>query len=133
VADHTHLVVVNDNPEFLAVMADLLHDQQYAVTIIDGDREDAVDLVEAAEPDGMIIDLRLGGDELHGWDVFQEIRGHGCLSELPTVVCSGDIEALADVQDRVTGMQRVAALKKPFSIDDLLASLESVLERKPAE
>ena len=50
VTEHTHIVVVNDSPEFLELMADLLHDHHYAATVIDGDRENAVDLVRAASP-----------------------------------------------------------------------------------
>jgi len=44
VVDHTH-IVVNDSPEFLDVMADVLHDHRYAATVVDGDRDDAVELI----------------------------------------------------------------------------------------
>jgi CheY-like chemotaxis protein len=132
VAEHTHIVVVNDNPDFLDAMADLLHSHRYAATVVDGDRGNAVELIRAAEPDGLIIDLRLGRDELHGWDVLREIRVDPELSELPTVVCSGDVEALASVGEAVAGMRRVATIRKPFSIDEMLATLDQVLEREPA-
>ena len=131
-ADHTHIAVINDNPDFLEVMADLLHDHRYAATVIDGDRDNALDLVRAAEPDGLIIDLRLGRDELHGWDILQEIRADAELSDLPTVICSGDIEALATVMELSAGMRRIATLRKPFAIDEMLTTLEQVLEREPA-
>ena len=130
--EHTHIVVVNDSPEFLEVMADLLHDHHYAATVIDGDRDEAVDLVRAAEPDGLIIDLRLGREGLHGWDVLQQIRRDPKLSELPTVICSADLEGLEGLQGDVAGMRRVTTLKKPFSIDQLLATLRQVLELEPA-
>lgn len=130
--EHTHIVVVNDNPEFLEVMADLLHDHRYAATVIDGDRDNAVELVRAAEPDGLIIDLRLGRDELHGWDVLKQVRSDPALSELPTVICSGDVEALDGVIDAVAGMPRVATIQKPFAIDEMLATLDHVLAREPA-
>jgi len=132
VAAHTHIVVVNDNPDFLEVMADLLHDHRYAATVVDGDRDNALELVRAAEPDGLIIDLRLGRDELHGWDVLQEIRSDPELSELPTVICSADLEALGGLQEKLAGMRRVATISKPFAINEMLATLEHVLEREPA-
>ena len=131
-AAHTHIVVVNDNPEFLEVMADLLHDHRYAATVIDGDRDNALELVQAAEPDGLIIDLRLGRDELHGWQILQQIRADHALSELPTVICSGDVEALNAVVEELAGMRRVATITKPFAVDEMLATLEKVLEREPA-
>ena len=130
--EHTHIVVVNDNPEFLDVMADLLHDHRYAATVIDGDREDAVELVRAAEPDGLIIDLRLGRDELHGWDVLQEVRHDPQLSELPTIICSGDIEGLAELDGKLVGFRRVATIRKPFAVAEMLSTLEHVLEGAPA-
>lgn len=130
--EHAHIVVVNDNPDFLDVMADILHDHRYAATVVDGDRDDALELVRAAEPDGLIIDLRLGRDELHGWDVLQEIRRDPSLNELPTIVCSGDVEGLDGLADKVAGMRRVATLKKPFSVEEMLSLLNQVLEREPA-
>ena len=130
--DHTHIVVVNDDPDFLEVMADLLHDHRYAATVIDGDRDNAVDLVRAAEPDGLIIDLRLGSDELHGWDVLQEIRRDPQLSELPTVICTGDLEGLAGLDRKLDGFRRLATIRKPFAIAEMLSTLEHVLEREPA-
>lgn len=130
--EHAHIVVVNDSPEFLDVMAVILHDHRYAATVIDGDRDEAVDLVRAAEPDGLIIDLRLGRDELHGWDVLQQIRRDPQLKELPTVICSADTQALEGLRGDVIGMRRVTILKKPFSIDELMASLRQVLELEPA-
>jgi CheY-like chemotaxis protein len=132
VGEHSHIVVVNDNADFLDAMADVLHDHRYAATVVDGDRDDAIALVRAAEPDGLIIDLRLGREELHGWAVLQEIRSDPELRELPTVVCSGDVEALAGLGGAVAGMQRVATIKKPFAIDEMIATLEQVLEREPA-
>jgi DNA-binding response OmpR family regulator len=132
VAAHTHIAVINDNPDFLEVMADLRHDHRYAATVIDGDRDDALELVQAAEPDGLIIDLRLGRDELHGWQILRQIRADSELSELPTVICSGDVEALNSVEEELVGMRRVATIKKPFSVDEMLATLENVLQREPA-
>jgi CheY-like chemotaxis protein len=131
VTKHTHIAVVNDSPEFLDVMADVLHDHRYAATVIDGDRDNAVELVRAAEPDGLIIDLRLGREQLHGWDVLQKIRRDPELNELPTIVCSADIDALEELRSDLTGMHRVTVLTKPFSIDELVAALRQV-ELEPA-
>lgn len=127
-AEQPRVVVVNDSPEFLELMADLLHDERYPVTLIDGDRDNALELVEAAMPQALIIDLRLGRDDLHGWDILQAVRRHPDLGRLPTIVCSGDLEALARVHDEIAGMQRVATLPKPFTIDDLFTTLEAVME-----
>ena len=130
--EQTHIVVVNDSPEFLELMADILHDARYPVTVIDGDRDNAVDLICAAVPAALIIDLRLGNDELHGWDVIQAVRRDPDLNELPTLICTGDTRALGKLEETVAGMRRVATITKPFDIDDLLSKLAELLERQPA-
>jgi CheY-like chemotaxis protein len=131
IPEQTRIVVVNDNPQFLDLMADILHDERYPATVIDGDRQDAVDLIRAAVPAALIIDLRLGADDLHGWDVLQEVRRDPDLSEVPTLICTADTRALAKIEEAVTGMRRVSAITKPFNIDDLLSKLEALLELEP--
>jgi CheY-like chemotaxis protein len=128
----THVVVVNDNPDFLELMADLLRDERYPTTVIDGDRDEAVDLIRAASPQVLIIDLRLGQDELHGWTVMNEVRSDPTLRDLPTLICTGDLEALARIESEVAAMRRVATLTKPFSVEELLTALEDLAAREPA-
>ena len=102
------------------------------VTLVDGDREDAVALIAASRPQALIIDLRLGRNELHGWEVLQALRSDPELSELPTLICTGDIRGLEQVAERMAGMRRVSTLTKPFAIDELFSKLDALLEREPA-
>jgi CheY-like chemotaxis protein len=132
IPERTHIVVVNDNPEFLELMSDVLRDGRFPTTVIDGDRDDAVDAIRAAKPQLLIIDLRLGRDELHGWEVIQQVRSDSELSDLPTLICTGDREALGLLEDDLADMRRVATLLKPFSIDELMAELQALLAREPA-
>jgi CheY-like chemotaxis protein len=132
IPERTHIVVVNDNPEFLDLMADVLRDERYPTTIIDGDREDAVEAIRTASPQVLIIDLRLGKDELHGWEVIQQVRSDSELAELPTLICTGDREALSLLEDDLANMRRVATLLKPFSIEGLMTQLQALLAREPA-
>jgi CheY-like chemotaxis protein len=125
------ITVVNDSPEFLELMADLLHDERYPVTLVDGDRENAVELIVAALPQALIIDLRLGSDELHGWDVLTAVRRHPDLSELPTLVCTGDLKGLERLAGDLAGMRRVATITKPFSVDELFSSLDALMQMEP--
>jgi DNA-binding response OmpR family regulator len=130
--EHRHIAVVNDSPEFLELMAELLQSENYAATVIDGDRDNAVELVRAAEPDGLIIDLRQGDGQLHGMDVIRELRRDPGLSELPTLICTGDTRALAELADELASLRRVSVIEKPFNIDELFTKLKAVLEREPA-
>jgi CheY-like chemotaxis protein len=126
------VTVVNDNPEFLKLMGDLLKEERYVVTLVDGDRDDAIDLIRASQPQAVIIDLRLGKAELHGWDLLRTLRGDPNLSELPTLMCTGDLRGLEQVAEQLGGMRRVSTLKKPFDIDELFSKLDALLERETA-
>jgi CheY-like chemotaxis protein len=125
-------VVVNDNPEFLDLMADILHDERYPTTVIDGDRADAVHLITAAVPQLLIIDLRLGSNQLHGLEVIRQVRADPSLREVPTLICTGDTEALASLEEELAAMRRVDTMVKPFSIDELFSKMQGLLAREPA-
>jgi hypothetical protein len=48
------------------------------------------------------------------------------------LICTGDLEALAKLESDVAALRRVATLKKPFSVDELLTALEQLTAREPA-
>jgi DNA-binding response OmpR family regulator len=120
------VTVVNDSPEFLELMADLLHDANYPATLVDGDRDNATDLIEASQPEILIIDLRLGTEDLKGLDILRWIRGHPELSNVPTIVCTADKWGIERVEDEVRSMERVKILMKPFSIAELYSTLREL-------
>jgi CheY-like chemotaxis protein len=120
------VTVVNDSAEFLEMMAAVLHDAHYPTTVIDGDRENARELIEAAEPQILIVDLRLGSEGLHGMDILRWVRKHPQLSDVPTVICSADAYGIEQMQAELDSLQGVSVLLKPFSIDDLYAALRQL-------
>jgi CheY-like chemotaxis protein len=120
------VTVVNDSPDFLELMADLLHDASYPATLIDGDRENVMELVEAAEPEILIIDLRLGSDGLKGLDTLRQVRDHPELRDVPTIVCTADRAGLESVEDELRTMPRVSVLMKPFAVDALYEALRDL-------
>ena len=121
------VTVVNDNPEFLALVHDILEDDRYEATTVDGDRPDALDLVRASRPDLLMIDLRMGSDGLHGWRIAQQVRAEPDFDGLPVLICSADVIALKEVEGDLDNTQHVGTLTKPFSIDDLTESIDELL------
>jgi CheY-like chemotaxis protein len=122
--ERPRITVVNDNAEFLSVMQDVLQDGTYPATLIDGDRENALELIEASNPGVLVIDLRMGAEELHGMDIVRAVRERPHLQAVPILVCSADQWALANAKDELEAMDRVSALSKPFTIDELYAAIE---------
>jgi CheY-like chemotaxis protein len=122
------VTVVNDNPDFLDLVGDLLGELNYETTLIDGDRADALASIAGSEPDVLIVDLRMGSDAMHGWDVAQQVRAEPTLDGLPILVCSADRDALEAIATDLASVQRVSALAKPFSVDEFIAAVEQLLE-----
>jgi CheY-like chemotaxis protein len=121
------ITVVNDNPEFLALVNDILESDRYDAITIDGDRPDAIDAIRASRPDLLMIDLRMGAEGLHGWDVAQAVRAEADFDRLPILVCSADVPALTALEADLANTQYVASLVKPFSIDDLITAIDELL------
>ena len=121
------VTVVNDNPEFLDLVHDILEDDRYETITIDGDRPDALDAIRASRPDLLMIDLRMGSDGLHGWGIAQQVRADPAFDGLPVLICSADVQALNELEADLEGDSHVGRLIKPFSIDELIAAIDGLL------
>lgn len=121
------ITVVNDNPEFLDLVHDILESDRYDATTIDGDWPNALDAIRASRPDLLMIDLRMGAEGLHGWDIALQVRAEPDFDQLPILVCSADVPALMALEADLEKTQHVASLVKPFSIDDLIAAIDELL------
>jgi DNA-binding response OmpR family regulator len=117
--------VVNDNPDFLELMAAILdEDAGYEVALHHGDMMPLSEL-KAARPDLIVMDLLLG--QTSGWELIALARADDALRDVPVVVCSADI---AQLRERSTELSKIAGLhvlQKPFSVDELTGLVERVL------
>lgn len=121
------ITVVNDNPAFLELIGEILGDERHQTTLIDGDFADALAQIKASAPDLLMIDLRMSGERLHGWEIAQEVRADPSLDGLPVLVCSADVDGLHQIAEDLEKTQLVRALQKPFAIDDLNAAVDALL------
>jgi CheY-like chemotaxis protein len=120
------ITVVNDNPDFLELMHELLEeDSGYDVTAIDGDSIHDVEPIRLSQPDLLVIDLRWRHDGLAGWDILLAIRGDAELGELPIILCTGDLQGLKDHGEAIALDAKIATLEKPFQV----AQLEDLVRR----
>ena len=119
--------VVNDNPEFLELMADILDgDGGYQVTTFEVPTT-SVDDVAASDPVLVIVDLLLGGAS--GWEIIALSRADDRLSGIPIIVCSADVASLRDRADDFERIGNIHVLAKPFGIDELLQLVQRLVER----
>jgi CheY-like chemotaxis protein len=121
------VTVVNDSPEFLDLVHDILEGDRYDTTLVDGDRPDALDLIRSSRPDLLMIDVRLGVEGDHGWEIAQEVRSEPQFEQLPVLLCSADILALQELEEGLAETRRVATLAKPFEINSLFSTIDELL------
>ncbi|MGH2417419.1 MAG: response regulator [Candidatus Limnocylindria bacterium] len=117
--------VINDNPDFLELMSDILaEDAGYEVTLIKGEETTIAQIANSA-PDLLIVDLRLGGAS--GWEVVALSRADERLADLPIVICSADVMALRDREAELKQIGNVHVLAKPFGIDEITRLVERLI------
>lgn len=122
------ITVVNDNADFLELMQLLLeHESGYETTTIDGDKIESIEPIRQSAADLLIIDLRLRGDRITGWDILRQVRADPDLGELPIILCTADQHGLKERADEVATARNVETLLKPFSIDELESMVARML------
>jgi len=128
-AEHSRprISVVNDNPDFLDLMAAILdEDAGYEVSLFAGKDTGIADLA-ASDPALIIVDLLLGGAS--GWEIVTLCRADPRLSNVPIIVCSADVTALRERAEELQRIGNVYVLAKPFGIDDLTRQVEQLVGR----
>jgi DNA-binding response OmpR family regulator len=115
------ILVVDDEPKIVRLVADYLTDAGFTVTTARSGDE-ALMRVRTGSPDLVVLDLGLPG--LDGLDVTRAIRREG---ELPIII----LTARDDETDRIVGLELGADdyLTKPFSPRELVARVRAVLRR----
>ncbi|WAL69844.1 response regulator transcription factor [Amycolatopsis cynarae] len=116
------MLVVEDDPQLLAMLEVLLTEEGYHVeTAADGQR--GLHLGLTREYDVLLLDRGLPA--IDGLDLLARLRLRGVVT--PTLVLS----ALSNPADRVAGLDAGAEdyLGKPFDVDELLARLRALRRR----
>ncbi len=119
------ILIVEDEPKTAAYVRKGLTEQGYVVDVA-SDGFDGLHQATASRYDLVLLDVMLPG--LEGWDVLKGMR-----ERQPTPVLF--LSALDGVEDRVKGLKLGADdyLVKPFAFSELLARVQNILRRAPAQ
>ena len=114
------ILVVDDDPHFLRVLARILSGENYLVTSAAG-ACDALELLKSAQFDLVISDLRM--PERDGLNFLESLRGSG--NTLPVII----LTAYGEVDTYLAAMNAGATeyLNKPIQSDELLKSVRACL------
>lgn len=117
------LLVAEDEKDMNRLITRALEKEGYGVdSCFDG--EEAMDYLESAEYDGVILDIMM--PKMDGHQVLKKLRARG--SDLPVLF----LTARDSISDRVAGLDLGADdyLIKPFDFDELLARVRAMMRKR---
>ena len=117
------ILIVDDDPSMQEMMVSYFREQNVDAVSASGRRE-MLRHFAAADPNLVILDLRLGDED--GLNLLREIRSR---SDIPVIIITGHRR---DDIDRIVGLELGADdyVTKPFNPRELLARIRAVLRRK---
>jgi DNA-binding response OmpR family regulator len=121
------IVYIEDDLEMIDLVTMILGRKGYQVKGAHGGRN-GLDIVFQDIPDLVLLDLMMPG--LDGWEVFQQIKANEKTRHIPVII----ITAKAQDIDRVLGLHIAKVddyICKPFRPQDLMESVERVINRAP--
>ena len=125
-----HLLVVDDVAAILELYRDLLEHEGYRVSVASAPPTEPDDVARLAS-DLIILDLVFRAEEL-GLRFLERLELDGPTAAIPVVVVSAAARALKVAEDRFAPPV-VAALAKPFDIDELLRIVGESARTNPGQ
>ncbi len=119
----TDILVVDDEPDIRALIADILEEEGHGVRQA-WDSDGALQAINAAPPDLIILDIWLKDSRLDGIDILKRVRRDN--PAVPVVIISGH----GNIEIAVGAIKQGAYdfIEKPFNIDQLLVVIGRALE-----
>ena len=123
--DSSKILVVDDTPLNVKILADLLTFNGYTVSTASSGSE-GLAKIDAERPDLVLLDVMMPG--MNGYEVCKEIRAKEATRMLPVV----RVTALDPTKERTRGLEAGADdfLTKPINQPELLARVRSLLRIK---
>jgi two-component system phosphate regulon response regulator PhoB len=123
-ASAEHILVVDDEPDIVALVAYHLARAGYRVTTASSGTE-ALTLARSDRPALVVLDLMLPG--ISGYDVLERLRGEERTKHIAVLM----LTARREEQDRIRGLTLGADdyLTKPFSPHELVLRVGAILRR----
>ena len=115
-------ILIVDDDSNIAELISLYLTKECFDTMIVGDGESALKMVDSFSPNLILLDLMLPG--IDGYQVCREVRSH---SNIPIIMLS----AKGEIFDKVLGLELGADdyMEKPFDSQELVARVKAVLRR----
>jgi CheY-like chemotaxis protein len=134
-ATKKHVLVVDDEPDFAALLQSILSKAGYAVSVAHG-CEDALKKVRDNRPDIITLDMQM--PQKSGPLLYRTLKADDDNRSIPVVVVTAVTVADRDMENLVRSLlapdsvpQPEAFLEKPIEGPELLETLQKVLSASP--
>jgi CheY-like chemotaxis protein len=118
------ILVVDDDPAILDLLAELLGYEGYSV-ITTSEGSAAVTYASTQAPALILLDLMM--PEMSGWQVVAALRDSPQTQQIPVVLLSARRDLPATARD----LDVATFLEKPFDLDDLLSVVAQYVDVEP--
>src|SRR6202521_862320 len=117
-----HVMAVDDQPENLKLLEDMLRQRGYLVRSFPRGRL-ALAAASQTPPDLILLDINM--PEMNGYEVCERLKGDEKLAGIPVIFLS----ALNEIEDKVRAFRSggVDYISKPFQVDEVQARVETHL------
>ncbi|ARE86831.1 response regulator [Clostridium formicaceticum] len=119
------IMVVDDTPEHIELLASILHDENFKVRIATNGHT-ALELLKQHHPDLILLDVYM--PEMDGFELCKNIKNNPALGHIPIIF----ITASNDEESIKKGFELKAQdyVVKPFNVSELLARIHTHLKLK---
>jgi two-component system, OmpR family, response regulator VicR len=120
------IVCVEDEPEMVDLIRLILSRKGFEV-LGAGTGVEGLELIRKRFPDLVLLDLMM--PDMDGWEVYQQMKADEKTRDIPVIVVTAKAQSI----DKVLGLHIAKVddyIAKPFSPQDLQASVEKVLNNQ---
>ena len=120
------ILCIEDEPEMIDLIRLILGRRGFEVVGAAGGKE-GLEKVRQHPPELVLLDLMM--PDMDGWDVYQQMKADEKTKDIPVIVVTAKAQSI----DKVLGLHIAKVddyIAKPFSPQDLLNSVEKVLNAK---
>ncbi len=121
--NQANILVVDDTPENLRLLAGILSEKGYKVRPVPNGKL-ALSAAQKMPPDLVLLDVMM--PEMDGYEVCQQLKDSEITKDIPVIF----ISAINDVMDKVKAFEvgGVDFITKPFQVEEVLARIETHLK-----
>ena len=119
------IVVVEDDPDILKIVAATLQEHEFEVAMaMDG--RTGLELIRETQPHAVVMDIMM--PEMNGIDVLRALKQSEDTSDIPVIL----LTVKSDINSKISGFVAGASryMTKPFDIDDLVSNVRNAIQQK---